>query len=73
MEITIDIGGLMHEVIAIQVDSYEEGEKLIYHLASLEVWVTPFVVIHEDTYTVKAAIPMKDLEAALSYVRKELS
>lgn len=61
----------MHDVIAIQVDSYEEGERLIYHLASLEVYVTPFVVIHEDTYTVKAAIPLEELEAALSYVRQE--
>lgn len=61
----------MHEVVTIQVVSYEEGERLIHHLASLEVYVTPFVVVHEDTYTVKAAIPLEDLEAALSYVRQE--
>lgn len=60
----------MHDVVAILVNSYEEGERLIYHLASLEVYVTPFVVIHEDTYTVKAAIPIEELKAALSYVRE---
>lgn len=60
----------MHEVISIQVDSYEEGERLIHHLASLEVYVTPFVVIHGDIYIVKAALPKEDLEVALSYVRE---
>jgi hypothetical protein len=60
----------MDDVISIQVEGMEEGEQLISYLNSLEVWVTPFVVIHEETYTVKAAIPMKDLEDALAYVRQ---
>ena len=59
----------MHDVISIQVEGMEEGDKLISYLASMEVWVTPFVVIHEETYRVKAAIPLKDLEDALRKIR----
>lgn len=60
----------MHDVISIQVEGMEEGEQLISYLSSKELWVTPFVVIHEENYYVKAAIPMKDLEDALMYVRQ---
>lgn len=60
----------MHDVVSIKVEGMEEGEKLISYLSSLEVWVTPFVVVHGDYYFVKAAIPMKDLEDALTYVRQ---
>lgn len=61
----------MDDVISIQVEGMEEGDKLISYLASMEVWVTPFVVTHEETYKVKAAIPMKDLKDALAYVRQK--
>lgn len=61
----------MNDVMSIQVEGIEEGEALISYLVSLELWVTPFVVIHEDNYFVKAAIPIKDLEDALMYVRQK--
>ena len=61
----------MHDVISIQVEGMEEGDKLISYLASMEVWVTPFVVVQEGDYIVKAAIPMNQLEEALAYVRQE--
>lgn len=60
----------MNDVMSIQVAGMEEGEALISYLGSLEVWVTPFVVVQEANYFVKAAIPLQDLEDALTYVRQ---
>jgi hypothetical protein len=61
----------MNDVVSIQVEGMEEGEQLISYLSSLEIWVTPFVVIQGDYYYVKAAIPLKDLEGALMNVKKQ--
>ena len=60
----------MHDVISIQVEGMEEGDILISYLSSLELWITPFVVVQEGNYFVKAAIPLQDLENALTYVRQ---
>ena len=59
----------MDDVNSIQVAGRDEGDKLIDYLASLEVWVTPFVVEEEGSYYVKAGIPLWELHRALLYIR----
>ena len=61
----------MDDVNSIQVAGLDEGDRLISYLASMEVWVTPFVVEVDDSYYVKAAIPKWELYRALMYIREE--
>jgi hypothetical protein len=61
----------MDEVISIQVRGQEEGERLIQYLGDKGTWVSPFVYSSGDnSLIVKAAIPLKELEAALIEIRK---
>lgn len=60
----------MDDVNSIQVAGRDEGDRLIEYLASLEVWVTPFVIENEGSYYVKAGIPEWELHRALMYIRE---
>jgi len=60
----------MNEVSSIQVAGRNEGDTLISYLASMEVWVTPFLLEQDGALFVKAALPKWQLERALLCIRE---
>lgn len=58
-------------VNSVQVIGKEEGDRLIAHLTDMEIWVTPFVIEKDGHFFVKAAIPLKRLFSALSFIRNK--